>query len=82
VPVDEANTLLYLRFYQSFVRVPVLREIANYMGKLQSIVIARQDKRVVLTHIPKRSELKMGENLIQGDLPIVEYRKKRASMKE
>jgi phenylpropionate dioxygenase-like ring-hydroxylating dioxygenase large terminal subunit len=81
VPVDEENTLLYLRFYQKFLRLPVLRGLMNLVGKLQSIVIARQDKRVVLTQIPKRTELKMGENLIQGDLPILEYRRRRAEMK-
>jgi hypothetical protein len=36
---------------------------------------------VVETQIPKRSELNMNENLIQGDLPIIEYRKKRAELK-
>ncbi|MDA8425497.1 MAG: aromatic ring-hydroxylating dioxygenase subunit alpha [Treponema sp.] len=81
VPVDDRNTLLYLRFYQSFVRLPLLRGLVNLAGKLQSIVIARQDKRVVLTQEPRRSELKMGENLIQGDLPILEYRKRRAALK-
>ncbi|HTX72664.1 MAG TPA: aromatic ring-hydroxylating dioxygenase subunit alpha [Rectinemataceae bacterium] len=81
VPVDEDNTLLYLRFYQSFVRFPVLRDLVNLVGKLQSIVIARQDKRVVLTQRPTRSELKMGENLVQGDLPILEYRRRRSLLK-
>jgi phenylpropionate dioxygenase-like ring-hydroxylating dioxygenase large terminal subunit len=81
VPVDEENTLLYLRFYQGFIRVPGLRALVNAIGKLQSIVIARQDKRVVLTQVPTRTELKMGENLIQGDLPIFEYRRRRAEMK-
>jgi phenylpropionate dioxygenase-like ring-hydroxylating dioxygenase large terminal subunit len=81
VPVDEGNTLLYLRFYQKFVRVPGLRALMNAIGRLQSIVIARQDKRVVLTQVPNRTELKMGENLIQGDLPVLEYRRRRAEMK-
>jgi phenylpropionate dioxygenase-like ring-hydroxylating dioxygenase large terminal subunit len=81
VPVDEGNTILYLRFYQRFVRLPGLGRLVSYLGKLQSIVIARQDKRVVLTQVPGKSELKMGENLIQGDLPILEYRKMRELMK-
>ncbi len=82
VPVDDANTLLYLRFYQKFLRIPLLRGLMNLIGKAQSIVIARQDKRVVLTQVPKKSELKMGENLIQGDLPVLEYRRKRAELKK
>jgi hypothetical protein len=36
---------------------------------------------VVLTQLPRKSELVMGENLIQGDLPIIEFRKKRAALK-
>jgi len=80
VPVDESNTLLYLRFYQSMVRLPLLRGLFNYIGRLQSIVIARQDKRVVLTQLPRRSELKTAENLLQADLPILEYRRRRAAM--
>jgi phenylpropionate dioxygenase-like ring-hydroxylating dioxygenase large terminal subunit len=34
VPVDEENGLLYGRFYQRFMRIPVLREIVNFSGKL------------------------------------------------
>jgi hypothetical protein len=43
--------------------------------------ILHQDRRVVLTQLPIKSELQMGENLIQGDLPIIEYRKRRATLK-
>jgi hypothetical protein len=32
---------------------------------------------VVQTQVPKPSRLRGGEQLIQGDLPIVEYRRKR-----
>lgn len=45
-------------------------------------VILHQDRRVVLTQLPIKSELSMGENLIQGDLPIIEYRKRREFLKE
>ena len=31
--------------------------------------------------MPKKSELNMGENLVQGDLPIIEFRKMRQKMK-
>lgn len=40
--------------------------------------IAHEDRRVVITQQPKASGLKIGEILIQGDLPIIEYRRKRA----
>jgi len=80
VPVDEENTLVYLRNYQSFVKIPILKQIANYLLKLSNIIILRQDKRVVETQIPRKSEVKMDERLIMGDKPIVEYRKHREEL--
>ena len=53
----------------------ILSGLYNCLTKLLNIVILRQDKRVVNTQLPKKSELRMGGNLIQGARPIVEYRK-------
>jgi hypothetical protein len=36
----------------------------------------------VETHVPPRSDLKIGEKLIQGDLPIIEYRRRRSELIE
>jgi len=80
VPIDDENTLIYLRNYQSFLKIPVLKQIVNYFMKLSNIVILRQDKRVVITQLPKRSEVKMDERLIMGDKPIIEYRKHREEL--
>lgn len=80
-PIDEENTMIYLRFYQRFIRIPVLKQIVNGMSNIMNKIILHQDRKVVLTQLPKKSELKMGENLIQGDLPIMEYRKKREELK-
>jgi phenylpropionate dioxygenase-like ring-hydroxylating dioxygenase large terminal subunit len=80
-PVDEENTHIYLRFYQNFVRIPVLKQIVNQVGNIMDSIILHQDRRVVLTQQPKKSQLQMGENLIQGDLPIIEFRKKREELK-
>jgi len=77
VPVDEENTIVYIRYYQNMIRVPVLKQLFNYLGKLSSIIILRQDKRVVITQLPKKSTLKMDERMIMGDKPIIEYRKYR-----
>ena len=83
VPVDEENTLIYLRLYQKIWRLPIsgwiLTRLANRIGNKK---ILHQDRRVVITQAPKKSELKIGENLIQGDLPIIEYRKKREELKK
>jgi len=80
VPVDEENTIVYIRYYQNMVKIPLLKEIFNYIGKVTSIIILRQDKRVVITQLPKKSGYKMDERLIMGDKPIIEYRKHRQEL--
>lgn len=82
VPIDEGSTRLYLRFYQNFATVPVIKEIINMFSSLSNKIILHQDRDVVLTQVPIKSQLKMGENLIQGDLPIIEFRKRRNLLKE
>jgi len=82
VPVDEENSIIYIRYYQRMVKIPLLKEIFNYIGKISSLVILRQDKRIVITQLPKKSTLKMDERLIMGDKPIIEYRKHRQELIE
>lgn len=80
VPVDVENTLLYLRFYQRFIRVPVVRAVVNWLAAPSNLVIAHQDRRVVETQRPRRVMLGIGEQLIQGDGPIAAYRRRRAEL--
>jgi phenylpropionate dioxygenase-like ring-hydroxylating dioxygenase large terminal subunit len=80
VPVDEENTLVYIRYYQKLIKIPLLKEMMNFLGKVSSIIILRQDKRVVMTQLPKISALRMNEQLILGDKPIIEYRKHRQAL--
>ena len=82
VPIDDENTLMYIRMYQRVVRLPILRDIFNLLGVVANLVIERQDKRVVVTQRPKRSDLHIGEKLIQGDGPIIEYRRWRRKLIE
>jgi hypothetical protein len=63
------------------VKLPVLKQLVNWFGKIFSIIILRQDKRVVIKQLPKKTELKMSEKLIQGDLPIIQYRRVREELK-
>jgi phenylpropionate dioxygenase-like ring-hydroxylating dioxygenase large terminal subunit len=81
VPIDETNTRMYVRFYQRVARVPGLRELFNLLSLPANRVILNQDKRVVLTQLPKRSDLRMGEKLIQGDGPIIAYRRRRSELR-
>jgi len=77
VPVDNENTLMYIRFYQSLIRIPILRRILTGLFMPYNLRIAHEDRRVVTTHKPAISSFKSDENLIQGDKPIIEYRKRR-----
>jgi phenylpropionate dioxygenase-like ring-hydroxylating dioxygenase large terminal subunit len=80
VPVDEENSIIYIRYYQSLIKIPVLKQVMNYLGKISSIIILRQDKKVVETQFPKKSYFRMEEHLITGDRPIIEYRKHRQQL--
>jgi phenylpropionate dioxygenase-like ring-hydroxylating dioxygenase large terminal subunit len=76
-PIDEGNTMLYVRFYQRFLRVPLLDKLFCQLSNLGYRIIVRQDKRVVITQQPKKTALAMGEKLFQADGPIVAYRQRR-----
>ena len=80
-PIDHENTLMYLRYYHT-VKTPVLRQITGFLGGIGNLVIERQDKHVVITQQPKRADLEIGEVLIQGDGPIITYRKIRRELIE
>jgi phenylpropionate dioxygenase-like ring-hydroxylating dioxygenase large terminal subunit len=82
VPVDQENTILYLRFYQKFMRVPVLGKLITRLSTPFNLIITHQDRRVVVTQQPKASGLKIGEQLFQADRPIIEYRRRRQELME
>jgi hypothetical protein len=63
-------------------RVPILRQLIGWIGSLGNLFIERQDRRVVVTQQPPRSDLDIGEILIQGDNPIVLYRRIRKALIE
>jgi len=80
VPVDDNNTLLYLRFYQNFLPIPLVGKVFAHLAMPMNLFIAHEDRRIVETQEPKASGLKIGEILIQGDLPIIEYRRRRSKL--
>ena len=82
VPVDENNTLFYLRIYQKMVKIPILKEFFFFLMNRYNSIVLHQDRRVVETHQPQATQFIMDENLIAGDLPIVLYRKKREELKQ
>jgi hypothetical protein len=80
VPVDEDRAMLYLRFYQNFIRLPVLGKLVTRLTMPSNVYIAYEDRRVVITQQPIASGFKIAEILIQVDLPIIKYRKMRAAL--
>jgi phenylpropionate dioxygenase-like ring-hydroxylating dioxygenase large terminal subunit len=80
VPVDDENSIFYGRFYQRYMRIPLLRELVNQVGKYSSIVIANQDYRVVINQRPKQTDLRMGEKITQADRAILTYRQHRRQL--
>ena len=81
VPVDGGRTLVYLRFYQAFTRIPLLRGIVHAVGDAMNLVIAHQDRRIVNTQLPRADGTGSGELLFPGDAAIMEYRKMRFDAK-
>ena len=83
VPVDEENSLLYLRFYQKFLPVPIIGKWVAQLSMLLNLYIAHQDRVVVETHAVQPSSLRGGgEKPIKADAPIIEYRRQRETLKE
>ena len=82
-PVDDENTIIYMRFYQKVMNIPFLKNIINFIGKKYSAVVLKQDKDVVKTQSSKESYLGMKEEkLIAGDKPIIIYRSTRDKLKK
>jgi phenylpropionate dioxygenase-like ring-hydroxylating dioxygenase large terminal subunit len=82
VPVDQEHTLFYLRFYQKFLPVPVLSKLVAWVAMPFNRRVLHQDRRVVETQQPRPSGLRIGEKMIQGDRPIIEYRRRREELIE
>jgi phenylpropionate dioxygenase-like ring-hydroxylating dioxygenase large terminal subunit len=82
VPIDNEKTLMYLRFYKWFFKVPLLEEMVFRIFKYFNRKVLHEDRRVVNTHDPKISELAWHELLFQADMPIIEYRKRRQELQK
>ena len=80
-PVDDENTVLYIRFYCKLTGLKPLDGFVAYFGKFANRIIERQDKRVVITQKPKASAYQSQEKLISGDGPIIQYRRIRNELK-
>lgn len=80
-PVDDENTILYIRFYCKITKLRAVDSLIAFFGRFANRAVERQDKRIVITQKPKASSLKSDEKLLTGDRPIVTYRKMREELK-
>jgi phenylpropionate dioxygenase-like ring-hydroxylating dioxygenase large terminal subunit len=81
-PIDDEHTMIYIRFYQKVLPTPLLGGMMRHLGNAADRVILHQDRRVVLTQLPKKSGLAIGENLVPGDAPIIQFRLKRDELQK
>lgn len=82
-PIDDKNTIIYMRFYQKISNIPILKFIINLIGKKYSDIILKQDKKVVKTQPNEETYTGMPEEkLIPGDMPIIVYRKHMGNLKK
>jgi hypothetical protein len=79
-PVDDENTVQYVRFYQRAVTAPGLGQIIAYLGNLYNLHVLREDKEIILSQRPKKADLNVGERFIPGDRPIALYLKHRRDL--
>jgi phenylpropionate dioxygenase-like ring-hydroxylating dioxygenase large terminal subunit len=80
-PVDDENTILYIRFYSRVAGFGPVDSFVAFLGKFGNRLIERQDKRVVITQKPKASAYVSQEKLLAGDGPIIQYRRIRDGLK-
>lgn len=81
-PVDEENTIMYIRFYSKITGISMIDKLIALAGKYANKFVERQDRRVVITQKPKASSLKMSETLLRGDGPVIKYRLIREQLKQ
>lgn len=77
VPIDEGRTRLYLRNHQSFVRVPLVRDLVGVVGRWFNRRVLNQDKAVVEAQSPGETRLGMDEVLLPSDSHIIAFRRWR-----
>ena len=81
IPVDDENSIIALRFYNKITGVRLIDRVIAKIGSVANRIVERQDKRIVETQLPKASQLRMDENLVVADMPIIKYRGRREELK-
>ena len=79
--MDEEHSIIALRFYNRITGLRPLDKSIAWLGSRVNRIVEKQDKRIVETQLPKQSALRMKENLVAADRPIIEYRSRREKLK-
>lgn len=74
-PIDEENTMMYVRYYHRFAKNKLLQKVISLIGAKSNEMILAQDARIVFTHQPKKGGLDSGDKYIPADRPLVVYYK-------
>jgi len=78
VPITTGRTRLYTRYYQGFLRIPLLKQLLGWVMGKANLWILREDIRVVETHDTAVSPALDGSELLQPcDIAVIEYRRLR-----
>ncbi|CAN5153029.1 aromatic ring-hydroxylating dioxygenase subunit alpha [soil metagenome] len=73
-PVNDRKTKLYLRTYQKFCTRPFVKNILGWIANAQNAFILGQDRRVVLSQLPKSVMDADDEKLFPSDRGIAFFR--------
>lgn len=79
-PIDEENTMLYLRFYHRLIKQPTLGRLFARLSNLYNRYVLSEDEAIVTTQWPKKSDLDVGNRFIPGDRPIALYLQHRRKL--
>ena len=80
IPVDDENSIIALRFYGKITGIKPIDKLIAKLGSVANKIVECQDKCIVETQLPKASSLRMNENLVTADMPIIEYRSRREKL--
>jgi len=79
VPIDANRTFVVFRFVQTFVRVPVLRDLVGWLANVYNRRVVEEDRRVIEGMARTLAVLPQNDRLVAADAPIAQFRRARRS---
>ncbi|MCG8347782.1 MAG: aromatic ring-hydroxylating dioxygenase subunit alpha [Chloroflexales bacterium] len=79
-PIDDENTMLYVRNYQRLIKNPILGRLFAQVGNIYNRYVLHEDEEIIVSQRPKKADLDVGERFIPGDRPIALYLKHRRDL--